>query len=69
MKVNIKKLDVAMEIKTKGIQLDIYDPKNIRLGDCIITKTKIIWCNGQISRKNGKEIKWQDFIDYMNQLP
>ena len=69
MKVNITDFSVAMEVKNNGIQLDIHDPKNGRLGDCIITKTKIIWCNGQTAKKNGKVIKWTDFIEYMNKLP
>ena len=66
MKVSIKKFHVEMEIKKSGIELEIKDNKGIHLGDCIITMTKLIWCEGRTTAKNGKKIEWKDFITYMN---
>lgn len=65
MNVSIKDFDVAMEVKNNGIELDIADPSGTHLGDLIVTKTKLIWCKGKTMRKNGKEIKWDDFITMM----
>lgn len=65
MKVSIKDLAVSMEIKNKGIELDVYDGSNKHLGDLVITKTKLVWCKGRTDVANGQAIKWQDFIDYM----
>jgi len=68
MKVAIKDLSVDMEIKTKGVELCVYDNNDKFLGDLVVTKTRLVWCNGKTKVENGKEIKWQDFIDYMNSL-
>lgn len=65
MKVSIKDLAVSMEIKNKGIELDVYDNQGKHLGDLVITKTKLVWCKGKTDVVNGQPIKWQDFIDYM----
>lgn len=65
MNVSIKEFDVAMEVKNKGIELDVADPQGTHIGDLVVTKTKLIWCKGKTGRKNGKEIAWNDFIAYM----
>lgn len=65
MKVSIKDLSVAMEIKNNGLELDIADGKNNRLGDLAITKVGMTWCKGKVQRKNGIQISWDDFIKYM----
>jgi len=69
LKVSIKKFDVAMEVKTSGIELDVYDNNGDHLGDLVVTKTKLIWCAGKVRSENGKTITWQHFIDFMNQRP
>lgn len=66
MNVSIKEFDVAMDVKNKGIELDIADPNGTHLGDLVVTKTKLIWCKGRTNRKNGKEVTWEEFIAYMN---
>jgi hypothetical protein len=66
MKVYIRSLNVQMEVKNKGIELDIYAPNDTdRLGDLVITRSGLIWCRGKVLRKNGIEASWQDFIDWM----
>jgi hypothetical protein len=67
MNVSIKDLAVSMAIKNKGIELDVYDTDDdTHLGDLVITKTKLIWCNGKTKPENGKAISWTDFIALMN---
>lgn len=66
MKVTIKSFDVGMEVKNKGIEFDIYEPGGgDRLGDIVLTKKGLIWCKGKTSRKNGVEVSWKDFIEWM----
>ena len=65
MKVTIKNFDVAMELKNKGIEIDIYDGNNNHLGDLVITKAKVIWCKGKTSRKKGKAFPWSRFIQIL----
>ena len=68
MKVSIKDLNVSMEIKTKGIELDVYDNNDVHLGDLVVTKTRLVWCAGRTSVERGKAVKWEDFVEYMNGL-
>jgi hypothetical protein len=65
MKVSVKDLSVSMEIKNKGIELDVYDNNEQHLGDLVVTKTKLVWCHGKTLVENGKAISWNDFIEYM----
>jgi hypothetical protein len=64
LKVSIKSLEVDMEIKNKGVELEIHEPDGTtRLGDLIITKTDLIWCAGKTRRANGIKIKWPAFVE------
>jgi hypothetical protein len=65
MKVSVKDLSVSMEIKNKGVELDVYDNNNNHLGDLIVTKTGLTWCKGKTTMAKGKKIKWEDFISQM----
>jgi hypothetical protein len=63
MDVSIKSFDVAMDVKTKGIELEIRESnEGARLGDLFVTKVGLIWCKGNTTRKNGQKVKWTDFI-------
>ena len=65
MQVNIKDLSVAMEIKNKGIELDVSNSGG-HIGDLVITRTRLTWCPGRTAPENGKKISWEDFIEFMN---
>ena len=56
MKVAIKSFDVAMEVKNNGIEFEVRTPAGEFLGDLILTKTQVIWCQGQTTRANGKKM-------------
>ena len=62
MKVGIKDLGIVLEVKKKGIELDVYD-KGKHRGDLVITNTKLIWCKGRTGRDNGTPWTWEQFID------
>ena len=66
MKVSIKDFSIAMDIKNNGMELDIYDNNNTHLGDLIVTKTGLIWCQGRTTRANGNNISWPAFIAFAN---
>ena len=68
MKVSIKQFDVEMDVKNRGIELEIRTPKGDFLGDVVLTKTQIIWCEGKKDRKNGKCLTWDKFREMMNAL-
>lgn len=67
MKVGIKSFDVEMKVKSKGIEFGIYsaDGKAF-LGDCYVTMTGLIWCDGKTGKDKGQKIKWEDFIALMS---
>ena len=53
MKVGIKEFNVAMEVKkNNGIEFEVYDNDGTFRGDCYLTKTGLIWCEGKTSRAN-----------------
>ena len=65
MQVSIKDFAVSMEIKNKGVELQVKDNNDKHLGDLIINKTGLIWCKGRTTVANGKKMTWQDFINSM----
>ncbi len=69
MQVSIKDLSVSMEIKNKGVELDVYDTQGNFLGDLVITKTRLTWCPGKTKPDNGHKIEWQEFINIMQARP
>ncbi len=66
MKVMIKDFAVGMEVKQKGIELEIRTPSGEFIGDLVVTNSKLIWCEGKTTREHGIPILWQDFREYMN---
>ena len=64
MKVTIKSFDVAMEVKQKGVELEVKSPDGAQHhGDCYVTMTGLIWCNGRTSNQNGTKISWQQLME------
>ena len=66
MKVKIKKFDLDMDVKKKGIEFEVRSTDGKKqLGDCYLTNTRFIWCSGRKAKSNGIKIKWGDFITLM----
>ena len=63
MQVWIKSLEVDMQVKQKGIELEVRsaDGKD-QLGDCYATMTGLVWCKGKVQKANGVNVKWDDFV-------
>jgi len=66
MDVKIKKFEVDMVVRTKGIELEVRHPNGRQIGDLVITKANIIWCPGKTARQNGMTLSWNDFVNMMN---
>lgn len=68
MQVKIKDFDVApMEVKNNGIEFEVRTPDRTRqLGDLIVTRARLEWCDGRIRRGNGATKTCEEFIDRMN---
>lgn len=66
MKVMIKEFGLDMEVKTRGIELEIRSPDGTKQrGDLVLTKTKIVWCKGRTSRDRGVAVTWEEFVEWM----
>ena len=65
MRVSIKDISVDMNIKTRGMELDVYDNDGSHLGDLVVTKARLTWCPGRTKPQNGKKITWHEFIKMM----
>ena len=67
MNVKIKSFDVNMDVKKKGIELEVRTPNgDSQLGDCYVTMTGLVWCPGKTNKKNGIKIDWNDLINLMS---
>jgi hypothetical protein len=66
MKVTVKDFAVDMEVKNTGVELEVRDTDDTFLSDLVITKTKLIGCEGRTKRENGQAITWDQFRKYMN---
>lgn len=66
MNVRIKSFDVNMEVKKSGIEFEVRTPDGKeQLGDCYLTMTGLIWCQGRKKKGNGVKVGWNDFIAIM----
>lgn len=65
MQVEIKDFAVNMEIKNKGIELQVRGNDGRHLGDLVVSKSSLIWCKGRTKVENGQKISWNNFIEYM----
>ena len=66
MNVRVKGVDVEMEIKNHGVELEVQDAGGTFLGNVILTKTQVIWCRGYTSREHGKKLDWEAFARLMD---
>ena len=67
MKLTVKRFNVEMEVKNTGIEFEVRTPNGAEhLGDIVITKTRLIWCPGKTTPKNGKAILLEELIAFMN---
>jgi hypothetical protein len=69
MDVKIKEFSIEMEVKNSGIEFEIKSNAGEHLGDLIITKTRLIWCQGRVRRENGKTIELEELIQMMQTRP
>jgi len=68
VKVSIKDLSVAMEVKNKGIEFEVRDTKanqHKHLGDFYVTRTGVEWCAGKKPQGNGTNWSWRELIKEM----
>lgn len=63
MIVKIKDFYIDMEVKNNGIEFEVRSPSGEHLGDCRLTKTKIVWHEGRSS--SGPEMTWEQFMTIM----
>ena len=66
MKVKVKEMDVNMEVKNNGIEFEVRNTDDTFLGDCIVNKKGLIWCQGKTARENGKQVSWAKLIEWMS---
>jgi hypothetical protein len=66
MDVTVKEFNVKMEVKNSGIEFEVREPNGGRhKGDLVLSKAGLTWCEGKKHKQNGKIIKWNDFIQWV----
>ncbi len=68
MKVKVKDFAVEMELKNNTIEFEVRDTQDKFLGDLVINKSSLIWCEGRTSRESSKKIARAKFNDFMNSV-
>jgi len=66
MQVSIKRFAVEMNVKQAGIEFGVWDNAGTFKGDCYVTSTGLIWCQGKTKKENGVRVTWDEFIEWMN---
>lgn len=66
MRVYVKDMSVSMEVKNNGIEFEVRNTDDKFLGDCIVKRSGLIWCQGRTDRRNGKKVSWDEFIEWMS---
>jgi hypothetical protein len=56
-----------LDVKNNGLEFDVSDGGHV--GDLYVTKTGIIWCEGKITRANGRNIKWKELRKFCKNNP
>jgi len=64
MNVKIKDFGIAMELKNRGMELEVKDNSGTHLGDLCIGKGTIEWCKGKTRRGGGNQVSWDDLISW-----
>ncbi len=64
MKITTK-INREFDIKTTGMKfvINTNDGKT-RLGSLLLKKSRLVWCTGYAHPTTGKEIDWEDFIEW-----
>lgn len=66
MKVLIKEFGLNMQVKSRGIELEVRSADGKKqLGDLVITNSRLIWCKGRTTPKRGIRVTWDEFIAWM----
>ena len=68
MIVSVKELNTTMELKNKGMELEIRDTNNEFLGDLVIGKGGITWCKVNTTPKNGVKKSWEEVIAFFGSI-
>ena len=64
MKITTR-INRELDVKVKGITFSIHTPNGkTHIGNLTLTKTKLIWCPDKTARKDGRQIKLEDFIKW-----
>ena len=66
MEVRIKQFDVDMLVKQKGIEFEVRTPDGTsQIGDCYITMTGLVWCQGKTTKQNGTKMSWDHLAEIL----
>jgi hypothetical protein len=58
----VKEFTIDMEVKSAGIEFEVRTPDgSAHIGDCYVTMSGLVWCDGKTSKANGTKIEWSDF--------
>lgn len=68
MKVQVKELSAEIVLKNNGMELQVHDNDDNHLGDLVVNKARLEWCDGRTRAGNGVKISWKEFIAYANSL-
>ena len=67
MTIFIKEFLDNLEVKRKGIELEVRTPDGGQHeGDLYISQGGLTWCKGKTQRRRGKQISWAEFIAFMD---
>jgi hypothetical protein len=66
MDVKIKNLDAEMQLKAKGMELDVKAPNGKVAGTLAVKKAGLVWTKGKAKGVNISWVKFLAFVDGLN---
>lgn len=67
MKVEIKDLGAAINIKTQGTRFYVRGKGDKLLGSLYVTAAGVVWCKGKTTKTRGQKLTWKQFISMMSE--
>ena len=66
MQVSIKDMQIEMDVKNNGVELEVRDNDGTFRGGCLCDQDGPNLVRRQDAKQKSKQVAWDEFINWMN---